>query len=355
MNIFLGILLVLSSAAIGYLIWSSKSGSSESTDAKNEVKEFFKMALEQQTEMRRQLDDRLKEVSKVMGESGRNIGERLDTAAKVVNTVNQRLSQLEESNKRIHDIGKDISSLQEILRAPKLRGSLGELFLENLLAQILPRRDLYALQHTFKSGEKVDAVIFLRDSLMVCVDAKFPLENFKKMIETQGDEEADAKKVIALKKLFITDVKKHVDAIASKYILPTENTLDFALMYIPAENVYYETITRELDQESHISQYALSKKVIPVSPNTFYIYLQTLLIGLRGMQVEKSAQDILKQLSQLKGDFKRFSESYSLVGSHLGHTVGSFQKSEKQLEKMQGKLLHIENPGEKEEVVLLEP
>lgn len=310
------------------------------------------MALDQQTEMRRQLDSRLKEVTDMMGHQGRGVGERLDAAAKAVNTVNQRLSSLEESNKRIHDIGKDIASLQEILRAPKLRGSLGELFLENLLAQILPRRDLYALQHTFKSGEKVDAVIFLRDSLMVCVDAKFPLENFKKMIESTGTEEVDAKKTAALKKLFITDVKKHVDAIASKYILPAENTLDFALMYIPAENVYYETITRELDQESHISQYALSKKVIPVSPNTFYIYLQTLLIGLRGMQVEKSAQDILKQLSQLKGDFERFSESYALVGSHLSHTTSSFQKSEKQLEKMQGKLLHIENPGEKTEVPL---
>lgn len=302
------------------------------------------MSLDQQNEMRRQLDVRLKDVSKIMQYQGRNIGDRLDTAAKVVNTVNTRLSALEESNKRIHDIGKDIASLQEILRAPKLRGGLGELFLENLLAQILPSKDLYAFQYAFKSGEKVDAVIFLRDHLMVSVDAKFPLENFKKMVESEKDQ--DEKKTSNYRKLFVTDVKKHVDAIASKYILPAEGTLDFALMYIPAENVYYETITKDLENEANICNYALTKKVIPVSPNTFYIYLQTLLVGLRGLQIEKSAREILDHLSQLKHDFGNFAESFDLVGTHLGHTTSSYERSEKQLEKMQNRLLYID--GERE-------
>lgn len=300
-----------------------------------------------------QMNLRLKENIEVIQRQHRSVGERLDNAAKVVNSVTVQLSKLQESNKRIHDIGKDLASLQEILRAPKLRGGLGELFLENLLAQIFPRKDLYAMQYTFKSGEKVDAVIFLRDGMMVSVDAKFPLENFKKMADAQtGDDERGAG---AFRKAFMNDVKKHVDDIARKYILPEEGTLDFALMYIPAENVYYETITKNLDEDAgkSISQYALSKHVVPVSPNTFYIYLQTLLVGLKGMQIEKGAKEILKTLGQLKGDFMKFAEDYELVGTHLGRAQGSFEKSEKRLERFQERLERVEVPGASAEPALI--
>ncbi|MBU1992620.1 MAG: DNA recombination protein RmuC [Patescibacteria group bacterium] len=292
--------------------------------------------------MQKMMADRLesmtKQVSTSLDRSQRSVGERLDTAAKVVNTVNARLSKMEESNKRIHDIGKDISSLQEILRAPKLRGSLGELFLGDLLAQIFPKEH-YTMQYCFKSGEKVDAVIHLRNDLMVPVDAKFPLENFKKMIEAnKNDDEKDA---TAFRKIFVTDVKKHIDAIAGKYILPSEGTFDFAIMYIPAENVYYETIVKDAEDKS-ISQYALAKKVIPVSPNSFYIYLQAILMGLQGLQIEKSAKEIFTNLAALRTDFGRFGEDYSLVGKHLGHAQGSFEISQKRLMKLENKLENVE-------------
>jgi len=184
------------------------------------------------------VNDRLKENADVLNTTQQSLGERLDNAARVVGQVQRSLGGLEEANRKIYEVGKDIASLQEILRAPKLRGGLGEFLLEDLLGQILPSQH-FSIQYAFRSGEKVDAVIKL-GSCVVPVDAKFPLENFQRMLEAAGDEEKNR-----AKRQFGIDVKKHIDAIAGKYILPDEGTYDFALMYIPAENVYYETIIRD--------------------------------------------------------------------------------------------------------------
>lgn len=285
-----------------------------------------------------QVNERLRENTLMLERQQRSVGDRLNTAAKAVNTVTGRLSKIEEGNKRIYDIGKDISSLQELLKAPKLRGGLGELFLHDLLAQILPQAH-YTMQYTFKTGDTVDAAIHLRDNI-IPVDSKFPLENYKKMYETDEEEER-----LAFRKAFLSDVKKRIDEIATKYILPDEKTLDFALMYVPAENVYYEMIVKEQKNERNLSAYAFEKKVIPVSPNTFYIYLQTILIGLKGFQIEKQAGSILASLSRLRGDFMKFGDDFSLVGKHIGHARNSYENSERRLQRFSDKLSHVETLG----------
>ena len=279
------------------------------------------------------VNERLKENGEILERTQQNLGERLDNAARVVGSVQKSLGGLEEANRKIYEVGKDIASLQEILRAPKLRGGLGEFFLEDLLAQILPTHH-FAIQHAFKSGERVDAVIKLGGSL-VPVDSKFPLENFKRILEAANDDER-----ARTKRQFINDVKKHVDAIAGKYILPDEGTYDFALMYIPAENVYYETIIKDgSEEERNLSQYALSKRVIPVSPNSFYAYLQAIVLGLKGMKVEERAKEIIQYLSSLRGDFGKFRDDFGLLGKHLGHAQSSYQTTEKRLEQFGQRLL----------------
>jgi DNA recombination protein RmuC len=279
------------------------------------------------------VNERLKENGEILERTQQNLGERLDNAARVVGSVQKSLGGLEEANRKIYEVGKDIASLQEILRAPKLRGGLGEFFLEDLLAQILPTHH-FAIQHAFKSGERVDAVIKLGGSL-VPVDSKFPLENFKRILEAANDDERTR-----TKRQFISDVKKHVDAIAGKYILPDEGTYDFALMYIPAENVYYETIIKDDSEgERNLSQYALSKRVIPVSPNSFYAYLQAIVLGLKGMKIEERAKEIIQYLSRLGGDFAKFREDFGLLGKHLGHAQSSYQTTEKRLEQFGQRLL----------------
>jgi DNA recombination protein RmuC len=301
----------------------------------------FSQALDSNTQLVQQqlgqvlghVNDRLRENAETLHQVQQSLGDRLDNAARVAGRMQKSLGGLEEANRKIYEVGKDIASLQEILRAPKLRGGLGEFFLEDLLAQILPS-DHFFIQYSFKTGEKVDAAIRLGHSL-VPVDSKFPLENFKRILESTTEEDK-----VRAKRQFAADVRKHIDAIAGKYILPDEGTYDFALMYIPAENVYYETIIKdEALGERNVNQYALSKRVIPVSPNSFYAYLQAIVLGLRGLRIEERAKDIIQYLDRLQGDFSKFRDDFELLGKHLGHAQSSYQATEKRLDQFGHKLL----------------
>ncbi len=256
--------------------------------------------------------------------------------SQTVGQVQHRLGELQEVTHSMLAIGKDISSLQNILKAPKLRGGLGELFLGELLRQILPE-DHFSLQYTFRDARKVDAVIFLGQG-MIPVDAKFPLENFQRILEAGGDDA-----VKQARKNFASDVKKHIDDIAEKYILPEEGTFEFALMYIPAENIYYETIIKEDLQPESIASYALRKKVIPVSPNSFYAYLQVIVRGLKGLRIERSAQLILESLGQLETDFKKCFDELEKMGGHLSNAKSSYDKTLRRFERFQDRLSTIEN------------
>ena len=289
------------------------------------------------------VSERLRENAEILQKTQQNLGERLDNAARVVGNVQKSLGGLEEANRKIYEVGKDIASLQEILRAPKLRGGLGEFFLEDLLVQILPSQH-FSIQHSFRSGEKVDAVVKLGSSL-VPIDSKFPLENFKRILEATTEEDKSR-----AKRQFVADVRKHIDAIAAKYIVPDEGTYDFALMYVPAENVYYETIIKDESLgEKNLSQYALSKRVIPVSPNCFYAYLQAIVLGLKGMKIEAQAKEIIHYLARLQGDFARFREDFGLVGKHLGHAHATYQTAEKRLDQFSEKLIAAD--GDAKELV----
>jgi DNA recombination protein RmuC len=192
----------------------------------------------------------------------------------------------------------------------------------------------FSIQHGFRSGEKVDAVIKLGSGL-VPVDAKFPLENFRRILEVANDEERNR-----ARRQFAVDVKKHIDAIAGKYILPDEGTYDFALMYIPAENIYYETIIRDgVPEEKSLCHYAMAKHVIPVSPNSLYAYLQAIVLGLKGMKIEDRAKEIIQYLNRLQGDFGKFREEFALLGKHVGHAQASYQTADRRLEQFGQKLL----------------
>jgi DNA recombination protein RmuC len=286
--------------------------------------------------LREQMGKSISESARLMTESQKTVGDRLDKAAEVVGNVQRALGALDSATKQVYLVGKDIAQLQEILRAPKLRGTLGELFLGDLLSQILPPNN-FVLQHMFKTGETVDAVIKLGGRL-VCVDAKFPLENFKRLIQSQDDPQEKTN----LRRKFISDVKRHIDAIAAKYILQDEGTFDFALMYIPAENVYYETIIKDdasSPEDNSLMSYAFTRRVVPVSPNSFYAYLHTIALGLRGLEVEQNARVIIEQLARLRGDFSRFKDDFSLVGKHLSNTRTKYEDAERRMARFEDKLI----------------
>jgi DNA recombination protein RmuC len=256
----------------------------------------------------------------------------------VVGEVQKGLGELSAATAKVYEVGRDVATLHDILRAPKLRGGLGELLLGDLLAQVLPAAH-FELQHTFRSGERVDAVVRLGDGL-VPIDSKFPLEDFRRLLEAADDEQR-----ARARKAFVARVRKHIDDIATKYVLPDEGTYDFALMYIPAENVYYETIIR--DEEPGLAAYAINRKVVPVSPNSFYAYLQAIVLGLRGLRIEARAHEVMGQLTRLGGDLGRLRDDFRLVGKHLGNATQAYGAAERRLDRLDGKLATI---GDEEEV-----
>ncbi|MFN2431401.1 MAG: DNA recombination protein RmuC [Gemmatimonadota bacterium] len=279
------------------------------------------------------VDARLGQSVHVAQQSTADVGQRLESVSRVVADVQESLGRMGEASRRILEVGQDLRSLQDILRAPKLRGGLGELFLADVLGQILPRQH-FTLQHRFRSGETVDAVVRLGGGL-VPIDSKFPLEGFRRL--TQLTEEAERRRE---RRLFVSTVKRHADSIAKKYILPDEGTFDFALMYIPAENVYYEAILRDDDatEDDGLLAHALARRVIPVSPCSFYAYLQAIVLGLKGLQVEQRAREIADHLDRLQGDFGKFGECFDLVGKHLKNAQNTFEKADGMRKKLEAKL-----------------
>ena len=283
--------------------------------------------------VRQSLQQTTEQFNQQLSAQTNSIGNRLDNAAKVIQDLQKSQGQLMQAGEEIKQLGQSMQKLEELLKAPKLRGGLGELLLEDLLKQVLPAAN-YAVQHRFRNGNTVDAVIKTANGI-IPIDSKFPLENFRKMAEAQNDNEKKS-----AYKTFVSDVKKHIDAISQKYILPDEGTFDFALMYIPAENIYYETVIKNemFGDSNSIYDYCVGRRVFAVSPNTFYPSLQVIALGFKGMEVEKSAKTIIQSLARLQGELTKFIDDFETVGKHLNNAKNKYDDATRKLDAFDAKL-----------------
>jgi DNA recombination protein RmuC len=298
----------------------------------------------------RRLDGMSKELDRRLVDLDRRLYHSLDTVqltqaqtTDVAADVRERVAVVSGIAQQVLEQARDLGKLEDLLRPPQARGAFGEVLLEHLLAQGLPE-GCWRTQHTFRSGARVDAVLLL-DNALVPVDSKFPLEAFARMAAAeQGDP------VRALhRRAFVRDARRHVDAIADKYIRPDEGTFDFALCYLPSEAVYYEFLREEPAGESAF-RHALERRVFPVSPGTFYAYLLSVGVGLRGLRVEANARRVLDALSSLRGELDRFSSDFEVVGKHLGNARTRWEEAARRLDRFGDKLSEVsDRAGEVED------
>lgn len=322
--------LVVALAAAFAVVYVSRAGrasvSSEISSIRSELQDSISQSVRhinsQLAMLSGQVAQELSAVTAQMSASSGQMNSRMDNSHRAVSEVRQALGELSRATEQVYEVGRSISGLERVLSAPKARGGLGETFLSGLLSECLPS-NRFELQYGFRDGARVDAVVRLREGL-VPIDSKFPLENFRRLVEAGSEEERRG-----ASRRFSSDCRRHIDSIASAYIRPSEGTLDLALMYVPSESVYYELITGSDDAGTSLSEYALSKKVIPVSPNSFYAYLQTIAMGFRGMEIEARAGEMLAHLAGIKGEFEKFSADLETLGRHLSFARSKYDELER--------------------------
>ncbi|MEX1112581.1 MAG: DNA recombination protein RmuC [Candidatus Andersenbacteria bacterium] len=332
------VLLIIIGAAFGAaIIWLLVGRRSHQGDNTNDqLAVMQRLMAEQLDRMGQQVDRRLQENVLATNESKDFLANRVSAAERSVRSVSAGLGKLAEATTTLQKTSDEIASFQTMLKSPKIRGSFGEVLLGNLMAEVLPL-DRFEQQYTMRSsGDIADAIIRLQDGYIVAVDAKFPLANYEAFVHEQEED-----RKIRLRKEWLRDVKKHIKDISSKYISSQEQTLDYAFMYIPIEGVYYETMVKDADGGS-LWEFCLAQHVIPVSPNSFLAYLQTVLVGLRGMKIEQQAREILQHLGQLRQDFGKFAEDFTTVGTHLSNAKNRYDDSSRRLDKFTNRLDQIE-------------
>lgn len=271
-------------------------------------------------EVQKSLSQNTNSLQSQISESNKAINERLDNAARAVAAVNKELGQVQE-------MGRHMKDLQDFLRSPKLRGNIGEQVMRDLMEQSLAKSQV-DFQYKFKEGQIVDALI-KTDKGTIPVDSKFPMENFQKMMKAETEDE----RATALHE-FGKDVKKHISDINRKYILPGEGTLDFAIMYVPSESIYYEIVRHGAD----LDEYAKEKRVFIVSPNSFYYFLRVILIGLEGKRIEAAAQKILELLGAIKTDNERFAQHLGVLTGHLTNAKSAVDRVNNEYSKLTSKI-----------------
>ena len=261
---------------------------------------------------------------KKVSEDLRTLHERMDRQAQL---WNEHLQNIHRQFGTVSELGRQMRDFHDFLSSPKLRGNVGEEVLKDIIEQLLPKNN-YAFQHRFKDGATVDAII-KTDKGVISVDAKFPLDNCRALQKAKTDDEAKK-----LRKEFSRDVKKHIEAIANKYIQPGEGTLETAFMYVPSETVYYEIINDDVD----LNTYAREQGVVMVSPNTFHAILGMLLATLQGQELAKAAQEMQSYFAQLAGDAKKFGSQLDLTAKHLNNAKNSMDTATGQFAKLEGRL-----------------
>ena len=277
--------------------------------------------------VRADMGNRLDANAGAMTQASKTVGDRVASVQATFAGLQEQVGKMSEQARQVADLSRSITDLQRILSSPKVRGGFGEDSLEQMLAQVFPR-EFFEMQYSFGSGEVVDAILKFPQGKLA-IDSKFPLENFRRIVEAES--EADRK---AARREFLKDVRKRIDEIASKYIRPQDGTLSLALAYIPAENVYYEAIIRD-EEGNDLRAYCVERKVFPVSPNSLYAYLQTIVIGLNGMRISERAQSILRQLESLRVEMDKFTAEYETVGKHLRNATTKYDESARLLNKVE--------------------
>lgn len=342
------VLFLVLSAIVFVLMRQSKASQSNMNPEMNEklirLEERISQLTQHSGDLTTMLEGKLGESAKVMREESRQ-------SQQIIRDVTDRLARLDETNRQVVGFADQLKSLQDILKNPKQRGVLGEYYLEETLKNVLPPNS-YQMQYKFKDGEIVDAVVFVKEKI-IPVDSKFSLENYERIIN-----ERDADRRLELEKLFKQDLKNRIDE-TSKYVRPNEGTMDFAFMFIPSEAIYYDLLVNKIGAVTistrDLIDYAFKDKhVIIVSPTSFLAYLQTVLQGLRALQIEESAKEIRKNVEQLAKHLLTYESYIQKLGTHLGTTVQTYNTAYKEFKKVDKDVLKIAEVGGSVDPVVLE-
>lgn len=320
---FLILLAVVVAGFIGLFFALRKRGRAQ------EENQAILMLQGQMNEITRTLDVKL-------GESTRLLQTQFGESAKIIRDVTERLTKLDETNRQVVSFADQLKNLQDILKNPKQRGVLGEYYLETVLKNVLPP-GTFAMQYKFRDGTAVDAAIFVKDKV-IPVDSKFSLENYNRILEARDSAERER-----FERAFRQDLKNRIDETA-KYVKPGEGTMDFAFMFIPAEAVFYDLLVNKVGvvEAEDLIEYAFREKhVIIVSPTSFLAYLQTVLQGLRALEIEESAKEIRKRVEELARHWKSYAEYLRKLGLHLATTVNMYNSAYKELGKVDRDVLRI--------------
>jgi len=326
-----------------WLLWQKMSENNKPEDETG-----LKLLLNQMNELTRTVDTKLIESSRQMTDSLHKTGE---TTTRIVQDITERLTRLDETNKQVISFTDQLQSLQDILKNPKQRGVLGEYYLETLLKNVMPPGS-FEMQYKFADGLIVDAAVFVKEKV-IPVDSKFSLENYNRLIEEKNDI-----KKRELEKTFVNDLKERIVETA-KYIRPAEGTMEFAFMFIPHEAIYYDLLINKVgalegNTENLIHRAASKYKVIIVSPTSFLAYLQTVLQGLKALQIEEKVVDVIKRVGELGKHLKGYEESHGKLGNALGTVVNHYNNSGKEFKKIDKDIMRITGESALIETALIE-